>query len=76
MKVQVILKYIGLCLMVVSGFMFLSAAVAFFYGKDDGTVPLLISGILTGALGVFPSLFVKGSGKLEQSEGYWIVVGS
>ena len=62
--------------MLVSGFMLLSALVALLHGGDDSIIPLLYSGVVTGVLGVFPSFFVRRTGKLSQREGYLIVVGS
>lgn len=62
--------------MLVSGFMLLSALVALLHGCDDSIIPLLYSGVVTGVLGIFPSFFVRRTGKLSQREGYLIVVGS
>lgn len=76
MKVEVVMKYIGISMLLVSGFMFLSAAVSFVDGWDAGTAPLMISGLIAGVFGVFPSIFVKTKGKIGLSEGYWIVGGS
>ena len=69
MRIGVVVKYIGVSLMLVSGFMLLSALVALLHGGDDSIIPLLYSGVVTRVLGIFPSFFVRRTGKLSQREG-------
>jgi Trk-type K+ transport systems, membrane components len=76
MRLSVITKYIGLSLLMVAAFMFISAAVGARYGFDDSFYPLLYSGIITGILGAFPSIFVRKAKKLSTKEGFFIVVGA
>src|SRR5574344_978144 len=76
MRLGVTVKYIGVSLLWVAAFMFISAGVSAIYGMDDGFWPLIVSGCLAGALGAFPSIFVRGKIKLKREEGFYIVVGS
>ena len=76
MRLGVTVKYIGVSLLWVAAFMFISAGVSAIYGMDDGFWPLIVSGCLAGVLGAFPSIFVRGKIKLKREEGFYIVVGS
>ena len=76
MRLGVTVKYIGVSLLVVAAFMFISAGVSALYGMDASFWPLIVSGTLAGVLGAFPSIFVRGKVKLNREEGFYIVVGS
>ena len=76
LRIEVISKYVGFALLLMSGFMLVSAAVSAFNGFDEGFWPLVYSGILAGIIGVFPRIFVSGKYKLSREEGYYIVAGA
>lgn len=75
MRIQIVLRYLGLALVVDGLFMVLSAAVSALYG-DDAVLPLLYSGLVTLAFGLFPFVFVPGTDVLSDREGLLIVTGS
>ena len=69
--------YIGVSLLLVAALMAVSGIVACLTPGDDSRIPLLFSALLTGAMGVFPLIFVrKGEKKLTFREGNAIVVGA
>lgn len=76
MRFGVIAKYIGFSQLLVSVFMLVSAAVSAYNGFDEGFGALLGSGLVTGLFGLFPSIFVRRTGKISKDEGYYIVAGS
>ncbi len=76
MRPDVILRYMGMILLLDAGMMAASAAVSLASGMDTGFYPLLMSFLLTGALGAFPLIFVSRSEQITNKEGYFIVVGS
>jgi trk system potassium uptake protein TrkH len=59
-----------------AGFMLLSALISFFNEMDTGFYPLLLSFVLTLALGMFPLIFVRPESDITTKESYVIVVGS
>ena len=72
-----VLRYIGVVLLFTATFMLLSAAVSLINNFDTAFYPLLLSFILTSALGCFPLIFVsKDTGTLSSKEGYVVVVGA
>lgn len=76
MRLNVVLRYIGVVMLFVALFMLLSAFVSYFSMKDSAFYPLLLSSLLTALLGVFPLIFVERSSQISNKEGYCIVVGS
>lgn len=74
MRLYVIFRYVGLIMLVNALFMLLSSGVAMLNGYDSGFYPLLMSFILTCALGVFPLIFVRGKESVTTKEGYMVVV--
>jgi trk system potassium uptake protein TrkH len=76
MRFNVVIRYMGIVLLIVALFMLISAAIALFNGMDTGFYPLLLSALLTTALGAFPLLFVESEQNISSKEGYLIVVGS
>lgn len=76
MKFPVIIRYIGIVLLLMATFMFLSAIVSLVDGFDTGFYPLLLSFVITAIVGVFPLIFIDRSGSITSKEGYVIVLGS
>ena len=76
MRVDVILRYIGMVMLFIAGFMLLSAGIAGVGGMDSSFYPLLLSALLTALLGAFPLIFVERKVQLSTKEGFCIVVGS
>jgi trk system potassium uptake protein TrkH len=76
MRVNVVIRYIGLVLQFVAAFMLLSAVVSMLNGYDSAYYPLLLSSFITAMLGTFPLFFVESVGEINTKEGYAIVVGS
>ena len=76
MRVNVVIRYIGLVLQFVAAFMLISAAVSMLNGYDSAYYPLLLSSFMTALLGTFPLLFVERVEEIKTKEGYAIVVGS
>ena len=76
MRLNVVLRYMGLMLLLNAGFMLLSACISLFNNFDTGFYPLLLSFLLTSVLGVFPLIFVPKGEHISTKEGYGIVVGS
>ena len=59
MNLGVISRNVGIALICCAVFMFLSALVAALDGFDPSFSPLLLSGILTMMVGIFPLIFVR-----------------
>lgn len=75
MRLQIVLRYIGLVLLLCAGLMFVSFLISV-YNSDSAQIPLLISCILTTLIGIFPMVFVPPSSQISHKEGYVIVVAS
>lgn len=54
MRVDVVLRYIGVVMLFIAGFMLLSAGISCLNGVDSAFYPLLLSALLTTLLGAFP----------------------
>ena len=76
MRLNVVLRYVGMVLLFVAAFMLASAVIALYNGRDSSFHPLLLSTLLTALLGAFPLLFVEKSDQITTKEGYCIVVGA
>lgn len=76
MRVNVVIRYIGLVMQFIAAFMLLSAGVSFLNDYDSAFYPLLLSAFLTALLGLFPLIFVERVDEIKSKEGYGIVVGS
>lgn len=76
MRVNVVIRYIGLVMQFIAAFMLLSAGVSFLNDYDSAFYPLLLSAFLTALLGLFPLIFVERIDEIKSKEGYGIVVGS
>ena len=76
MRVNVVIRYIGLVLQFVAAFMLLSAVVSMLNGYDSAYYPLQLSSFMTALLGTFPLFIVERVDEIKTKEGYAIVVGS
>ena len=76
MRLNVVLRYIGMVLLFVAAFMLASACISLYFGRDSAFYPLLLSALLTMLLGAFPLLFVEKTEQINTKEGYCIVVGA
>ncbi len=76
MRLQVVIKYIGLILILNSIFLLISALISYFNGVDDGFVPLALSFLLVSILGGFPQIFVPKAATISTKESYLIIVGA
>lgn len=76
MRSYVIMRYVGIVLLLNAFFMLASAGVSLFNDLDTGFYPLLLSFLLTGTVGAFPLIFVRGNTTINMKESYIIVVSS
>ena len=74
MNIGVISRNVGIALISCAVFMFLSALVAAMDGFDSSFSPLLLSGILTMMVGVFPLVFVRRHKDINTKEGLAILL--
>lgn len=76
MRVDVVLRYVGVVMLFIAAFMLLSAGISYVSGVDSAFYPLLLSSLLTALLGAFPLIFVERKVQITNKEGFCIVVGS
>ena len=76
MRVNVVIRYIGLVMQFIAAVMLASAVVSMLNGYDSAYYPLLLSSFMTALLGTFPLFFVEKVDEVKTKEGYAIVVGS
>ena len=76
MRIQVVIRYIGMVLQFIAAFMLASAFVSLINDYDSAYYPLLLSAFLTALLGLFPLIFIEKVTEIKTKEGYGIVVGS
>lgn len=69
MNIRVISRNVGIAMVVEAAFMLASAAVSALNGYDSSFSPLLLSGMLTLAVGVFPLVFVRRNMEITIKEG-------
>ena len=62
MRVDVVLRYVGVVMIFIALFMLLSAGISYVSGMDSAFYPLLLSSLLTALLGAFPLIFVERTG--------------
>lgn len=74
MRINVILRYTGMVVLLNAAFMLLACGVSLAYGQDSAFYPLLLSTVITTSLGAFPLIFVGKSSQLTMKEGYMTVV--
>lgn len=75
MRLQIVLRYVGIVLLVNSGFLLLSAGISFLNG-DSAFFPLFYTGIISALFGSFPFLFVPPAQEISSKEGFAILVSS
>lgn len=76
MRFSVVIRYIGIVLLVLAVFMLASAGISYVNNVDSAYSPLVMSSLLTLLMGCFPLIFVPGTDRISQKEGYCIVVGA
>ncbi len=76
MRIDIVLRYVGLVMLFIAAFMLLSAGISYLSGMDSAFYPLLLSALLTALLGAFPQIFVEKKVQLSGKEGFGVVVGS
>lgn len=76
MRVDVVLRYVGVVMLFFAFFMLLSAGISYVSGMDSAFYPLLLSALLTALLGAFPLIFVGKCDQITNKEGFYIVVGA
>jgi len=76
MRLDVVLRYVGIVMLFIAAFLLLSAGISYFNNMDSAFYPLLLSALLTTLLGIFPLIFVERQEQLTTKEGFCIVVGA
>lgn len=76
MRIDLVLRYVGMVMLFIAGFMLVSVGISYQSGMDSAFYPLLLSALLTALLGAFPQIFVDKKGQLSTKEGFAVVVGS
>ncbi len=77
MRVDVVMRYVGVVMLFIAAFMLLAAGISYLSGVDSSFYSLLLSALLTALLGAFPMIFVSSNrGQISNKEGFCIVVGS
>ena len=76
MRVEVVLRYVGVVMLFIAMFMLISAGISYVSGVDSAFYPLLLSSLLTALLGAFPLIFVGRCEQITNKEGFCIVVGA
>lgn len=76
MRVNVILRYVGMIMLLLAFFMFVSAGISYVNHMDSAFYPLLLSALLTALLGL-PLIFVEKQDRITNKEGFasWSVHG-
>ena len=70
MRVDVVLRYVGVVMIFIALFMLLSAGISYVSGMDSAFYPLLLSSLLTALLGAFPLIFVERTEQITNKEGF------
>ena len=68
MRVNVILRYVGMIMLLLAFFMFVSAGISYVNHMDSAFYPLLLSALLTARVGCLPLIFVKKQGRISNEE--------
>lgn len=76
MRIDLVLRYVGMVMLFIAAFMLVSVGISYASGVDSAFYPLLLSALLTALLGAFPQIFVEKKGHLSTKEGFAVVVGS
>ena len=70
----VVVRYVGLILLILVGFMLVAGFVSCIGGPDQSTTPLFYSAFIGLLTGIFPVIFTKGVPGINRREGFAIVV--
>ena len=70
----VVVRYVGLILLILVGFMLVAGGVSCIGGPDQSTTPLFFSALIGLIIGIFPVIFTKGVPSITRREGFAIVV--
>ncbi|MGM0426733.1 MAG: TrkH family potassium uptake protein [Thermodesulfobacteriota bacterium] len=73
MRFHILLRYTGTVLLFEGVFLLISAAISFGF-SDTAVLPLFYSFIITTLFGIFPIIFVPPTDKIQNKEGFVIVV--
>ena len=73
MRPQIVMRYIGLCLLLNAALLMISAVISA-YGMDAALLPLAYSAIVAALLGVFPLIYVPPANDIRNDEGLAIVL--
>ncbi len=73
MRIQIVLRYLGVIFLINAAFMFLSAGIGFYNG-DSSVFPLLYTSMISALFGIFPIIFVPEPDDISHIEGNAIVV--
>lgn len=76
MRVDVVLRNIGVVMIFIAVFMLFAAGVSYISDVDSAFYPLLLAAMLTALLGAFPLIFVEKQDQITNKEGFCVVVGS
>ena len=71
MRVDVVLRYVGVVMIFIALFMLLSAGISYVSGMDSAFYPLLLSSLLTALLGAFPLIFVERTEQITKRASAW-----
>lgn len=73
MRVDVVLRYVGVVMIFIALFMLLSAGISYVSGMDSAFYPLLLSSLLTALLGAFPLIFVERTEQItnKRASAWW-----
>ena len=74
MRPLVVIRYVGMILLIIVGFLVVAGIVSCYGGADQSTLPLFFSAFIGLLVGIFPLLFIKGVPSITRREGYAIVV--
>ena len=72
MRVDVVLRYVGVVMIFIALFMLLSAGISYVSGMDSAFYPLLLSSLLTALLGAFPLIFVERTEQMFEQQKQFI----
>ena len=76
MRIDVVLRYVGIVMLFIAAFMLVSAGISCVSGMDSAVHPLLLSALRRAVLGAFPLILVGKRDQIANKEGFCIGVGS
>ena len=74
MRPLVVIRYVGMILLIIVGFLLVAGGVSCIGGPDQATLPLFFTAFIGLLVGIFPLVFIKGVSSISRREGYAIVV--